>query len=246
MKFQYENFIKGRWVPPLEGRYLRIGSDRDTLLYRVPRSTASDVNMALDSAHEAKMFWRRLPQARRNAQLEQIAIQMRRNDKALASLENRDKDTPLYESLMQSLPVAINHFRSPSQDIVVQLNRPMGGTTETPPGSADVIKLFFPVAINLADAAHRIASALSRGHCIVICLLYLNTNHSPRHLLALTNLASDLLRPGVLNVVNGLALEVGAALVNSKRAISMKLTQNKPIDKDRICCQQAQRRQKIH
>src|ERR1700683_2577645 len=64
---RYENFIGGKWVSPKEGRYFDNPSPvTGKKLCSVPRSSAADLELALDAAHTAKEAWarRRLPNAR--------------------------------------------------------------------------------------------------------------------------------------------------------------------------------------
>ena len=60
MSFQsrYDNFIGGRWVPPVEGQYFEVPSPVTGQTYcEVARSTAADIELALDAAHAAAPGW---------------------------------------------------------------------------------------------------------------------------------------------------------------------------------------------
>ncbi|MDN3518051.1 hypothetical protein QWY84_10560 [Aquisalimonas lutea] len=51
-KSRYANFINGEWVAPVEGRYFDNVSPVDGAAFcGIPRSTAADVDNALDAAH---------------------------------------------------------------------------------------------------------------------------------------------------------------------------------------------------
>ena len=55
---RYENFIGGKWVAPVKGQYFSNLSPIDGKpLCEVPRSTAEDIELALDAAHAAKDKW---------------------------------------------------------------------------------------------------------------------------------------------------------------------------------------------
>src|SRR5450755_1121973 len=57
---RYDNFIGGKWVAPLKGRYFTNKSPIDgTTLCDVARSDADDVELALDAAHAARAGWAR-------------------------------------------------------------------------------------------------------------------------------------------------------------------------------------------
>src|SRR6202044_3553289 len=52
---RYDNFIGGKWVPPVEGRYFDNPSPiTGTRLCDVARSSAADIELALDAAHKAQ------------------------------------------------------------------------------------------------------------------------------------------------------------------------------------------------
>ena len=52
---RYDNFIGGKWVAPVEGRYFDNASPvTGQKLCQIARSSAADVELALDAAHKAK------------------------------------------------------------------------------------------------------------------------------------------------------------------------------------------------
>ena len=64
---QYDNYIGGKWVPPVKGESTSRTCRRSTASRSViPRSGADDIGAALDAAHAARRKWarRRLPSAR--------------------------------------------------------------------------------------------------------------------------------------------------------------------------------------
>ena len=55
---RYDNFIGGKWVAPVEGRYFDNASPvTGQKLCQIARSSAADVELALDAAHKAKDAW---------------------------------------------------------------------------------------------------------------------------------------------------------------------------------------------
>ncbi|MBV8443242.1 MAG: aldehyde dehydrogenase family protein, partial [Hyphomicrobiales bacterium] len=70
----YGNFIGGKFVAPVEGRYFDNPSPvTGTKLCQVARSTAADIELALDAAHKAKDAWGNTPVAERSLLLNKIA-----------------------------------------------------------------------------------------------------------------------------------------------------------------------------
>ena len=57
-KQQYDNFIGGKWVAPLAGRYFdNLSPITGKSFCKVAQSDANDVNLALDAAHAAQDKW---------------------------------------------------------------------------------------------------------------------------------------------------------------------------------------------
>jgi len=66
-KKRYDNYIGGKFVPPAKGQYFpNISPVVGSPFTEIARSTAEDVELALDAAHEARERWdtRRPPNAR--------------------------------------------------------------------------------------------------------------------------------------------------------------------------------------
>lgn len=57
---RYENFIGGQWVPPVKGEYFENPTPvTGEVFTEVARSTAEDIELALDAAHAAAPAWGR-------------------------------------------------------------------------------------------------------------------------------------------------------------------------------------------
>jgi aldehyde dehydrogenase len=55
---RYDNFIGGKWVAPVEGKYFDNPSPiTGKRLCQIPRSTAADIELALDAPYKAKDAW---------------------------------------------------------------------------------------------------------------------------------------------------------------------------------------------
>jgi Aldehyde dehydrogenase family len=77
---RYDNFIGGKWVAPVEGRYFDNPSPvTGKRLCSVPRSSSADVELALDAAHKAKDAWGKTSAAERALILNRIADKMESN-----------------------------------------------------------------------------------------------------------------------------------------------------------------------
>jgi aldehyde dehydrogenase len=96
IRARYDNFVGGRWVAPVREQYFdnRTPITGDVLC-SVARSTAEDVELALDAAHAAREKWGRTPVAERAKLLNRIADRMEERLEALATVETLDNGKPI-------------------------------------------------------------------------------------------------------------------------------------------------------
>ena len=87
-KPQYENLIGGKWTPPVDGEYFENRSPiDDSLIAKMPRSKAADVDLAVEAAHKAFETWEDLRHRE-----EQHAPADRRRDRAEPRLPRPRRD----------------------------------------------------------------------------------------------------------------------------------------------------------
>ena len=111
-KSRYGNFIGGKWVEPVKGQYFEnVTPVTGQRLCEIPRSTAEDIELALDAAHGAKTAWGKTSSAERAGILNRIADRMEANLSLLAHAETWDNGKPIRETMAADLPLAIDHFR---------------------------------------------------------------------------------------------------------------------------------------
>ncbi|RAV34238.1 acetaldehyde dehydrogenase ExaC [Corynebacterium heidelbergense] len=231
-KKRYENYIGGQRVPPAKRRYLdNVTPITGEVFCQVPRSTAVDIDRALDAAHSAKAGWAATCVADRAAVLLQIADVLEQNLESLAVAESWDNGKAVRETLAADIPLAVDHFRYYAGVIRAQEDRtsqisdnlvayhfhePLGVVGQ-------IIPWNFPILM----AAWKIAPALAAGNCIVLK----PAEQTPASILLVVELIEDLLPAGVLNVVNGLGEEAGAALTASERIDKIAFTGSTEIGK---------------
>src|SRR4051812_28113791 len=222
---RYENFISGKWVAPVKGQYFSNLSPIDGKpLCEVPRSTAEDIELALDAAHAAKDKWGQTSPGDRARVLNKIADRMEERLDLLATVETCDNGKPIRETTAADLPLAIDHFRyfagciraqegSLSQidaDMVAyHFHEPLG-----------VVGQIIPWNFPLLMAAWKLAPALAAGNCVVLK----PAEQTPMGILVLMDIIGDLLPDGVLNVVNGFGVEAGKPLASSPRIAKIAFT----------------------
>ncbi len=109
---KYGNFIGGKWVAPVEGRYFDNPSPiTGKRLCAIPRSSAADIELALDAAHTAKDAWGRTSVADRANIMLKIADRMEQNLDLLALVETLDNGKPIRETTAADLPLCVDHWR---------------------------------------------------------------------------------------------------------------------------------------
>ncbi|TCI99023.1 aldehyde dehydrogenase [Aeromicrobium sp. IC_218] len=224
-KSRYDNWIGGEYVAPVKGQYFENPSPVNGKVFcEVARSTAEDVELALDAAHAAAPAWGRTSPAERAVVLNRIADRIEQNLEMLAVGETWDNGKPVRETMAADLPLAVDHFRyfagairaqegSLSQldddTVAYHFHEPLG-----------VVGQIIPWNFPLLMATWKLAPALAAGNAVVLK----PAEQTPASIMLLVELIADLLPPGVLNVVNGFGVEAGAPLASSSRIRKIAFT----------------------
>ena len=224
-KAKYDNFINGQWTPPVKGEYFdNITPINGQAYCQAARSTAEDIERALDAAHAAADAWGKTSATERSNILLKIADRIEANLEKLAYAETVDNGKPIRETLNADIPLAADHFRYFAGALRAQEGHmsEIDATTvayhyQEPLGVVgQIIPWNFPILM----AAWKLAPALGAGNCVVLK----PAESTPTSILVLTELIADLLPPGVLNVVNGLGREAGMPLATSNRIAKIAFT----------------------
>ena len=222
---QYDNFINGRFVPPVKGEYFDVVTPINGKPYtRAARSTAEDIELALDAAHAAAPKWAAVPAAERANLLLKIADRLEANLEKLAYAETVDNGKPMRETLNADIPLTIDHFRYFAGCVRAQegsISEIDGNTIayhfQEPLGVVgQIIPWNFPILM----AAWKLAPALGAGNVVVLK----PAESTPISILILMEIIADLLPPGVVNIVNGYGREAGMPLATSKRIAKIAFT----------------------
>ncbi len=111
-KQRYDNYIGGKFVPPVKGEYFdNITPITGQPFCEIARSTAEDVELALDAAHAAKDAWGKTSPAERANILNKIADRIEANLELIATAETIDNGKPIRETMNADIPLAVDHFR---------------------------------------------------------------------------------------------------------------------------------------
>jgi aldehyde dehydrogenase len=236
-KKRYYNYIGGQWVAPVKGQYFVnktpvTGGD----ICEVARSDEHDIELALDAAHHAKESWGSTSVTERSNILLKIADRIEQNLELLALVETWDNGKCIRETIGADVPLAVDHFRYfagciraqegtlgeiDQHTVAYHFHEPLG-----------VVGQIIPWNFPLLMAAWKLPPALATGNCVILK----PAEQTPLSILFLMELISDLLPPGVLNIVNGFGAEAGQALATSTRIAKIAFTGSSPVGKHILQC----------
>lgn len=224
-KNKYDNFIGGKWVAPVKGQYFDNISPVDGNTFtQVARSTAEDIDLALDAAWAAAPSWNNSSAAERSNLLLKIADVMEQNLESLARAETWDNGKAIRETMAADLPLAVDHFRyfagviRAEEGTVSELDaNTISMNVKEPLG---VVGQIIPWNFPLLMAAWKVAPALAAGNCVILK----PAEQTPVGIMILMELIEGILPAGVLNVVNGFGVEAGKPLASSPRINKVAFT----------------------
>jgi aldehyde dehydrogenase len=203
---------------------------------QIPRSSAEDIELALDAAHRAAPAWGKTSAAERGNLLLKIADRIEQNLEALAVAETWDNGKAVRETLNADIPLAVDHFRYfagciraqegtaadiDANTVAYHFYEPLGVVGQ-------IIPWNFPILM----ATWKLAPALAAGNCVVLK----PAEQTPASILKLMEIIGDLLPEGVLNIVNGYGEEAGQALASSKRIAKIAFTGSTPVGSHILKC----------
>ena len=224
-KPRYDNFIGGEFVPPVLGQYFpNVSPVIGQPFTEVARSTAEDIERALDAAHAAAEAWGRTTPAERAAILNKIADRMEAKLSVLALAETIDNGKPIRETTAADIPLAIDHLRYFAAAIRAQ----EGGLSQIDNDTVayhfleplGVVGQIIPWNFPILMAIWKLAPALAAGNCVVLK----PAEQTPASIMVWIEMVADLLPPGVLNIVQGFGLEAGKPLASNRRIAKIAFT----------------------
>ncbi|CAM3435219.1 aldehyde dehydrogenase family protein [Halomonas lysinitropha] len=227
---RYGNYIGGEFVDPVKGQYFdNVSPVNGEVFCEIPRSTAEDIDKALDAAHQAAPAWGATSTTERSNILLKIADRIEQNIEMLAVAETWDNGKAVRETINADLPLAVDHFRYfagciraqedtssaiDNNTVAYHFHEPLGVVGQ-------IIPWNFPILM----ATWKLAPALAAGNCVVLK----PAEQTPASILELMKLVGDLLPPGVVNIVNGYGAEAGQALATSQRIAKIAFTGSTPV-----------------
>ena len=209
---QVQNYINGEFTTTKD-TIDDINPATGEIIAKIPKSGSKEVSNAVDAADIARVSWSELSSEKRADWLDKIADALESKSDDIASLESQDTGKPiaLAKAVDASRSVAnFRFFAQFSRDFSVEnfeMDDAMNHVVLKPVGIAGLIT---PWNLPLYLLSWKIAPAIVMGNTVVA---------KPSELTPLTaNLLSQTLDEigfpaGVVNILHGLGLEVGQAIV---------------------------------
>lgn len=211
---QIHNFIDGKFVAPVGGRYLdNIEPATGKPYSQVPDSDAQDVELAVAAAEKAFPSWAKTPASERSRILLRIADLIERDLEKLARAESIDTGKPLSLARSLDIPRAASNFRFFATAILHTESEAhstdgvaFNYTLRQPRGIAGLIS---PWNLPLYLLSWKIAPAIACGNTAVAKPSEL----TPMTAYLLCEICREAGLPnGVLNIVHGTGPNVGAPI----------------------------------
>ena len=222
---RYDNFIGGEYVAPVKGQYFENPTPITGQTFtEAARSTAEDVELALDAAEAAAPGWAKTSVAERANVLNKIADRIEDNLEKVAVAESWDNGKPVRETLNADVPLAVDHLRYFAAAIRAQEGTISQIDEDTvayhfyePLGVVgQIIPWNFPILM----AIWKLAPALAAGNAVVLK----PAEQTPASIHVVNELIGDLLPDGVFNIVNGFGVEAGKPLASNSRVRKIAFT----------------------
>ena len=222
---RYDNWIGGERVAPVRGQYFEnVTPVTGQPFTEIARSTAEDVELALDAAHQAAPTWGKTSVGERAVVLNKIADRIEQHAERIAVAESWDNGKPVRETIGADIPLMVDHFRYFAGAIRAQ----EGSLSQIDEDTVayhyheqlGVVGQIIPWNFPLLMATWKLAPALAAGNAVVLK----PAEQTPASIMLLMDIIGDLLPPGVLNVVNGFGVEAGKPLASSNRVRKIAFT----------------------
>lgn len=224
-KERYDNYIGGKFVAPVLGKYFDNISPLDGKVFtQVAHSSKEDIELAVDTASKAFKSFSKTSATERSIMLNKIADRIEENLAYIAAVETVDNGKAVRETLNADIPLAIDHFRYfasviraeegainelDKDTVSIIVNEPLGVV-------AQIIPWNFPILM----AVWKLAPALAAGNCVVLK----PAESTPTSIMVLMELIGDLIPEGVVNIVNGFGSELGRTLVTNPKVAKAAFT----------------------
>jgi 1-pyrroline dehydrogenase len=222
---QLQNLVGGEWVDAVEGGTAEIiNPATGETIAEVPEGTQADVDRAVEAAAKAWPEWREVTPAERAELLLKLADLIDEHTDELAQLESQNVGKPL-AAAKDEMPVCADNLRFFAGAARILEGRATGEymtgyTSWIRREPIGIVGQIAPWNYPLMMAVWKVAPALAAGNVSVLK----PSEQTPLSTLRLAQLASDVIPPGVLNVITGDGEPVGAGIVRHTDVRMVSLT----------------------
>jgi 1-pyrroline dehydrogenase len=221
----HKNLVNGEWVDAAEGGTMEVlNPATEEVLAHVPKGTQADVDRAVAAARAAMPAWLDTTPGERAEMLLRLADLLAENTEELIATESLNVGKP--RSVAEpEVPFCIDNLRFFAGAARCQDGRPAGEyargyTSMLRREPVGVVGQIAPWNYPLMMAIWKIGPALAAGNAVVLK----PSEQTPLTALRMAELASEVLPPGVLNVITGDGDPVGAGLVRHRDVAMVSLT----------------------
>lgn len=209
------NLIDGQQAPPTTAAYIDMIEPATGAVYgRIPRSSGTDVDLAVRAAQKALPRWSGMTADERCSILQRLADLVEDNLEVLAAAESRDNGKPVSLARAVDIPRVVSNLRffahaitQYSTEAHIMPGNAVNYTVRQPIG---VVGCISPWNLPLYLFSWKIAPALAAGNTVIAK----PSEVTPYTAYLFSELCQQAgLPPGVLNILHGYGHEVGAAMV---------------------------------
>jgi 1-pyrroline dehydrogenase len=222
---QHKNFVGGKWVDAVEGGTMDVlNPATGETIAEVPRGSQADVDRAVEAAKQALPEWLETTPGERAEALLKLAGAIEDNAEELAELESQNVGKPLSYA-RDEMPVSADNLRFFAGAARVLEGKSAGEymrgyTSMIRREPVGIVGGIAPWNYPLMMAVWKIGPALAAGNVQIVK----PSEQTPLSTLRFAELASDILPPGVLNVITGDGEPVGAGIVRHPDVRMVSLT----------------------
>ncbi|WBX74270.1 aldehyde dehydrogenase [Tenacibaculum pacificus] len=222
-----KNYINGEFINPIQNNWIHNYNPSIGEIYgQIPNSTKEDVALAYESAEKAFPSWSNTTLEERSVILSKISELIKEKLTFLAEAESKDNGKPISLAKQIDIPRAASNFQFFANAITqfsseahesVGLNA-MNFTLRQPIG---VVGCISPWNLPLYLFTWKIAPAIAAGNCVVAK----PSEITPMTAYLLGEICTEAGLPkGVLNIVHGLGITTGKAIVEHPNIKAISFT----------------------
>ncbi len=225
MTTRWQMFIDGDWHDATDGGTIDVMNPATAQpIATVPSATVDDVNRAVQAATTAFESWSQTTPGERSRMLLKLAASLEDHAEELAQLESKNVGKPLFVS-RDDVEFSVDNFQFFAGGARTLEGRAAGEyikghTSIIRREPVGVVASIAPWNYPLLMATWKIGPALAAGNTVVLKPSEL----TPLTALKVAALAADIFPPGVLNVVTGYGVPVGARMVEHPQVAMVSLT----------------------